>query len=355
MAMGINESSEKDDIVKGYCDIFVGSWVYDESYDLYSGNQCPYSSPVFDCQKNGRKDSEYKKWRWQPLDCDIPRFNASDLLNRLRGKRLVYVGDSISHSQWESMVCLLTQSDGHGKGQSSVTTFHQGGTSGYLLKEYNCSIELSWSPFLVRQHNAPDKETLQIDTIDDPASVWKTADILVFSTGHWWTHPLPLAGKDYYEEGGFVHPHMEESVAFEKALRTWARWVDTNIDPLHTQVFFRTYSPVHFNGKMWGKKEGGGCFKETEPIAKLEEEQVKINPDMKRVLTMGNVTQEMKSKVKVVNITWMSMHRKDAHSSVYNKRDENRTESDYSKADCSHWCLPGLPDVWNHLLSVLII
>ena len=36
---------------------------------------------------------------------------------------------------------------------------------------------------------------------------------------------------NYFEEGGLVHPYMEEPVAYEKALRTWATWVDakTNI------------------------------------------------------------------------------------------------------------------------------
>ena len=34
-------------------------------------------------------------------------FNAIDMLERLRGKRLMFVGDSISESQWESMVCML--------------------------------------------------------------------------------------------------------------------------------------------------------------------------------------------------------------------------------------------------------
>ena len=68
-----NGHSENLTISQEYCDIFKGSWVYDESYNLYSGDQCPYSSSAFNCQKNGRGDFEYSKWRWQPLDCDIPR------------------------------------------------------------------------------------------------------------------------------------------------------------------------------------------------------------------------------------------------------------------------------------------
>lgn len=348
------------------CDLFKGRWVYDKSYVLYPPGSCPYASIDFNCRKNGRMDSDYERWRWKPQDCDLPRFNASLMLERLRNRRLVYVGDSISRNQWESMLCLMRavvpdhetthKSDDNSK-------FIQ-----YFFKAYNCSIELSWAPFLVRRHpvrainGSTIKETLQLDRIDEQAKRWKHADILVFNTGHWWTHEEPYNGVDYFEEKGHVIPHMEELVAFGKALRTWARWIDTNIDPKHTQVFFRGYSPVHFHGQAWGKRVGGGCFKETEPIhVKIEKEIERIYGERQRMQVVEKVVAETQSerknvRVKLLNVTQLSMHRKDAHASVYTSKIKYmKNENDYSIVDCSHWCLPGLPDVWNNILYALII
>jgi len=40
--------------------------------------------------------------------CGNFRFDARKMLEMLRGKRLVFVGDSINRNQWESMMCLLS-------------------------------------------------------------------------------------------------------------------------------------------------------------------------------------------------------------------------------------------------------
>lgn len=57
----------------GECDFFDGSWVWDENYPLYESKDCTFLDEGFRCSENGRPDSLYTKWRWQPKDCNLPR------------------------------------------------------------------------------------------------------------------------------------------------------------------------------------------------------------------------------------------------------------------------------------------
>ncbi|XVF55993.1 hypothetical protein PTKIN_Ptkin06aG0080400 [Pterospermum kingtungense] len=339
------------------CDLFDGGWVKDNSYPLYKPGSCSFIDEQFSCIVNGRPDKDFQKLKWKPKGCTLPRLNGGHMLELLRGKRLVFVGDSLNRNMWESLVCILK---GAAKNPKNVYEAHgrsyfRGEASySFIFKDYNCTVEFFVSPFLVREWEMPDKngtkkETLRLDLVGKASDQYKSADILIFNTGHWWTHEKTSKGKDYYQEGSHVYGELNVLEAFRKALTTWARWVDATVNPTKSMVFFRGYSASHFSGGQWNS--GGACDSETEPI----KNETYLTPYPSKMLVLESVLKGMKTHVTYLNITRLTDFRKDGHPSIYRKhRKQHLTEDEriapLKYQDCSHWCLPGVPDSWNELL-----
>ncbi|RYR18165.1 hypothetical protein Ahy_B03g062794 isoform A [Arachis hypogaea] len=271
--------------------------------------------------------------------------------NRLKGQRLVFVGDSLNRNMWESLVCILRQSI-----KNKARVFEISGKREFKKKgDYNCSVDFVMSPFIVQESTLKGKngtfETLRLDLMDQTTKKYKDADIIVFNTGHWWTHEKTSKGEDYYQEGNHVYPRLKALDAYKRALTTWATWVDRHIDPNQTRVFFRGYSTTHFWGGQWNS--GGQCHKETEPI--FNETYLQKYPSKMRVVEY--VIHNMKTPVVYMNISRLTDYRKDGHPSIYRK-DYKPSTTDQNNSlfeDCSHWCLPGVPDTWNELLYVSLL
>ncbi|KAI5419179.1 variant 5, Transducin beta-like protein 2 [Lathyrus oleraceus] len=235
------------------CDVFDGKWIRDYSKPYYPLGSCPFIDRDFNCHLNGRIDLEYVKWKWKPNKCHIPSLNATDFLERLRGQRLVFVGDSLNRNMWESLVCILRQNVRNKKRVFEISgkrEFKKKGVYAFRFEDYNCSVDFVASPFLVRESSFKGKngsfETLRLDLMDHTTTRYQDANILVFNTGHWWTHDKTSKGEDYYQEGNRVHPRLKALDAYTRALTTWAKWVDRKINANETQVFFRGYSFTHF-------------------------------------------------------------------------------------------------------------
>lgn len=91
------------------CDIFTGEWVPNPEAPYYTNSTCRLIHEQQNCMKYGRLDSEFIKWRWKPHGCELPLFNPSEFLERVRGKSMAFVGDSLGRNQMESLLCLLSQ------------------------------------------------------------------------------------------------------------------------------------------------------------------------------------------------------------------------------------------------------
>ncbi|KAH0461863.1 hypothetical protein IEQ34_009438 [Dendrobium chrysotoxum] len=291
------------------------------------------------------------------FSCD--GLNATDFLERLKGKRILFVGDSLNRNMWESLICILHNSI---KDRSRVyevsgrSKFKIQGYYSFRFEDYMCSVDFVRSPFLVKElllqnANGSENERLRLDLLDETMAAYHHADIVVFNTGHWWTHEKTSSGVNYYQEGNHVYPVLDVMKAYKKALTTWSEWVDRYLDSSKTQVVFRGYSVTHFRGGQWNS--GGQCHKETEPI--FNETFIKKYP--KKMIALEGVLRKMETPVLYLNISRLTDYRKDGHPSIYRKKYNSEEELREAEKiqDCSHWCLPGVPDTWNELLYASLL
>ncbi|KAI8552482.1 hypothetical protein RHMOL_Rhmol06G0269800 [Rhododendron molle] len=296
-------SINDDDVVKEGCNVFEGNWVWDNiSSRLYTEESCPYLVKQVTCNRNGRPDSLYQNWRWQPNACNLPRFDALKLLEVLRNKRLMFVGDSIQRGMFDSMVCLVQS----------------------VIPDGKKSLE-----------RIPPRKIF-------------TAKVLPICSAH--------TNQNYCKNHKFGSPYNVQeykvATAYRLALETWANWIETNINPRNQEVYFMSMSPTHLWSWEWKHRSEGNCFNESHPI---HGSYWGTGSNLEIMEIVRDALEKVKLEVTLLNITQLSEYRKDGHTSVYGERKgklltrEQRSDPK-NFADCIHWCLPGVPDTWNEIL-----
>ncbi|KAI3674842.1 hypothetical protein L2E82_51958 [Cichorium intybus] len=212
-------------------------------------------------------------------------------------------GCDFPRNQWDSMMCMLHSSI---PGKKKVGL---GGLNGTLYTfratDYNISIDYYWAPMLVESNGDDpsnhrlDHRTIRIKAIEKHARHWVDADILVFNTYLWWRLPIIkfLKGAGSLLGGpNQIYDEVGNVRAYEKVLETWSKWVHKHINPAKTKMFFMAPTATH--------------------------------------------------------------SRKDAHPTVHRRLWRPLTDAQKKNperaSDCTHWCLPGVPDIWNELLLAYI-
>ncbi|KAK6164706.1 hypothetical protein DH2020_001570 [Rehmannia glutinosa] len=322
----------------GFCDVFRGDWVWDESYPLYQSQDCMFLDEGFRCTENGRPDNFYTKWRWQPKDCNLPRFDAKVMLDKLRDKRLVFVGDSIGRNQWESLLCMLSSAVPNKTSiyevNGSPITKHSGSLV-FKFRDFNCTIEYYRAPFIVLQSRAPSgapenvKMTLKLDRMDWSSEQWKGA---VWGC--------------YFQEGE-IKMEMSVENAFARSMKTLVDWISREVNLSKTHLIFE----LMLRGGDW--KTGGSCHLET--IPDLTPQRVSSETYVEYKTVVDGLSEHLRmGNIELLNVTGMTSQRKDGHSSLYYLGPTDGP-APLHRQDCSHWCLPGVPDSWNELLYAVFL
>ncbi|CAN6303019.1 unnamed protein product [Urochloa humidicola] len=277
------------------------------------------------------------------------------MLEMLRGKRMLFVGDSLNRGQYVSLLCLLHRAiPDSGKSFETIDSL-----SIFRAKDYDATIEFYWAPMLAESnsddavvHRVTDR-VIRGAPMDKHSRFWQGAHILVFNSYLWWTAGDKiqiLRGADNDMSKDVVE--MKAAEAYRLVLYQVVRWLERNADPKNSRAFFVTASPTHTDSKAWGDvDEGGNCYNQTTPIrdasywGSTSREMLRVTEE---VLATSRVP------VGVVNITQLSEYRRDGHTQTYKKQWAEPTAEQRadprSYADCTHWCLPGVPDTWNELL-----
>ncbi|CAK8574096.1 unnamed protein product [Lathyrus sativus] len=311
------------------CDFSNGKWVVDDPYyPLYdASSDCPFIVQGFDCLRNGRIDQDYLRYRWKPFDCDIPRFDGIKFLETYRGKKITFVGDSISENMWHSLACMLHIAVPKSNYTLTRITKH---LSMFSFPEYEVSIMWVKDGYLVdKVRDIKKRRILKLDSINS-GNLWH-GDVLIFNTYHWWFHRGKT--RTIFQLGNKIMENMDNMEAFKIGLTTWSNWTDSNIDSSKTRVIFQGIAAAHAGENY--------CMGKTEP----EEGRKPSYPGVKIV---KNVLSKMKNDVYWLDITLQTQLRIDGHPSIY-------TGLGTFYEDCSHWCLAGAPDTWNEILYAVLL
>ncbi|XP_020981567.2 xyloglucan O-acetyltransferase 4-like [Arachis duranensis] len=343
------------------CDLFKGHWVptTSEGSTYYTNSSCRTIPDSKNCFKHGRTDSDFLNWRWKPEQCELPRFDHKMFLELVRGKKMAFIGDSVSRNHMESLLCLLSQEetpkDIHKDSEDRYRTWY--------FPKHDFTLMMLWSRFIIvgeeQMINGSASGTfdLQLDKVDDDwARELPNLDYAIISGGHWFFRVM------YLHEGdnlvGCVYCGQPNVTSYNsdfplrKAFRTAFNYINNGCKECGKLVtVLRTFAPAHFENGAWNT---GGYCNRTGPASESEvdpgmfEWQVR-NAQMEEFEKARKEGMEKGKSFEVLDVTVAMMMRPDGHPGDHWG---NKWMRGYN--DCTHWCLPGPVDLWSELLLAIL-
>eukprot|EP00897_Mesotaenium_endlicherianum_P010061 jgi/Mesen1/9083/ME000058S08576 len=332
------------------CDYTQGSWFMDAHRPKYGGKSCRFVRPIFNCDANHRPDVKYRKYSWRPRACHLDSFSASTFFKKLGSKTVAVMGDSMAKNFHEALLCLLD--------------------SGYDVKDWSGKLGGGWRRGQIVNHpwgstkilfvgsaylmqTTPLKNTggrgkltiaytVNLSKVDPVvAKTLLHADVAILQTGHWFVaYPPGRKGSNVYLMNGKV-TNVTDVQAHQFSLITLVKHLlAINYGGL---PYFMSYSPTHSLPGWW---PGGKCAAPY-PLPARQTAQL----DRLSTATAYRNAQKRTLKgtlVRLLDITHLSMFRADAHLQTFY---EDPKKASNHVDDCTHWCLPGVPDIWADILQ----
>ncbi|OEL13389.1 Protein ALTERED XYLOGLUCAN 4 [Dichanthelium oligosanthes] len=350
------------------CNYSVGDWVWAPGYGRrYNATECN-AKESHDCIRNGRPDTRYLDWRWQPAaGCPLPAFDAGAFLTAVHGKHVAFIGDSMARNQAQSLICLLSTSFPYrllyrDEGQLGKYKFWR-----YAFPAHDVKVSYYWNPFLVKATGKSEDETIRDNHVhlDKPGDRWAadadTFDVVVLGAAHWL-----LNGAIYYNGSEVIGAHNAPAelnytgVGYAWPLKMAYR---TSVERLRSSarprtLVLATFSMSHFEGKA--TDDPTSCTK-TEPYKDGEKDNEWVYREVRDIVYDEAEAARARSgenstvRIEVLDVSKLASLRPDGHPGLYmrpNPFANGVPERMYS--DCLHFCLPGPVDTFNEILLQIL-
>ena len=255
----------------------------------------------------------------------------------LANRSILFVGDSLMQNQYVALAALLWEADtscvSHCKGSEDHCSLHSA--------RWNFTIALHWTGRILetqprRMRDNIDKKILSSGLVGTLSN--QKPDIAMFSTAHHWTK--------YFWSGVATNDGSQIDVA---VLRAAVRRINTLLTPFskHTRIVWRAVPPRHYVGGDWNT--GGTCSRRTPLTLKEVVSFLAYEPEsnLRVAMDISAMFREeaLKSGFEFLDILPSTLHRADAILGLF---------SVPGRLDCTHYCVPGVPDVWNAALLDMI-